>query len=210
MSLPPDSVGFTDVAPGAGVVEHAGKIISSKFFSAYIGADPDGHMIDSRPEYFVYFTAVTNAANREVAELFNASATVIVRVRGIWILPTATGVTGAQQQYDINKISAVGTTGSTVMTIRRLDSNMAAIDANVTARFGSTAGATLDHLFFPHYHWNEETSVGTGLPALINQLPTGVGTRVVELVLRQNQGVQVKQIVGAVGLTGALMYLVTD
>jgi hypothetical protein len=208
--IAPDSTGFPDRAPGTDIIEHAGKIIGGKFYSSYIESDPDGHLIDSRPEYFVYFTPVTNAVNREVAELFNASATVIVRVRGLWILPTSTLITGAQMGYDVNKITSVGSTGSTVVTIRKTDSAIATIDAGVTARFGATAGAALDHLFWGHYHWNDETVIGSGLPAMINQLPTGVGGRVVEIVLRQNQGLQVKQTIGTVGLTGALMYLVTD
>jgi hypothetical protein len=178
-------------------------------YQVVVEADSSGHMIGSRPGYTASYTAATNAASREVAELFNASATAIVRVRGIWIIPTATSITGVQIGFDINKISAVGTTGSTVITIRKLDTNLPALDAGITARFGSTAGATLNHLWWQHYHFNDEAQ-DLQTVSLVNQLPVQ-GDRVVELVLRQNEGVQVKQSVTAtVGLTGALIYFVTD
>jgi hypothetical protein len=215
MTIAPDSAGFPDVPPGAGVLEHATKIISGKHFPVFIACDPDGHMFDSRPEYLAWCTPQANAAAREVGELFNASATAVARVRGIWIVSTAANVaTAAQCIWDINKISAVGTTGSTAITIRRADSNFPALDAGITARYGSTAGGTLDHLFFPFHVWFDELVGAGGLgnfTGLSNQLPTNVGGRVAEVVLRQNQGVQVKHsIAGPAGSTGTLFYFVTD
>jgi hypothetical protein len=214
MVLAPDSSGMLDSPPGAGILEHAGKYVSSKFYPALIASDPDGHLIDSRPEYFAWYPPQTNAVNRESAELFNASATAIVRVRGIWLVPTALVITTAAQiVHDINKISTVGSTGSTVVTIRKADSNYPGLDAGITARYGSTAGATLNHLFFQYHGCHDELNSGGGMAfhSLANQLPAGIGKRVAELVLRQNEGVQVKQPVSpTTGLSGALIYFVTD
>jgi hypothetical protein len=179
----------------------------------FIQAGPDGHLLDSKEGFFVWYPPQTNAANREVAELFNADATKVVRVRGIWLVPTLTSVTGIQHIFEVNKISAVGTTSSTTVTPRPLDSSFAALDADITARYGSTAGATLDFLFFTIYIWNEETAAGgtIGLVAYQNQLPS-LGRDTVELVLRQNQGVQIKELESGTeaGLTGALIYFVVE
>lgn len=201
-----DSVLVTPGVTGATVATH---LANGKEYQVVMQAGPDGHLLDSRDSFAVWYPPQTNAANREVAELFNADATAIVRVRGIWVIPTMTGITGVQIGFDINKISAVGSTGSTVVTPRKLDSNFTNLNANITARYGSTAGATLDHLFWSAYMFNDETNP-TMMAGYVNQLPS-FGRDIVEIVLRQNQGVQVKQSVTAtVGLTGALIYFVVE
>lgn len=197
------------VTPGAGATV-ATHLAGGKEYQVVMQADPAGHLLDSRDGFLVWYTPVTNASGREVAELFNADATAIVRVRGIWIVPTLTAITGVQIGFDVNQITAVGTTGSTTVTPRKLDSNYAALNANITARYGSTAGATLGFLYFTVYALNDETNAGTSLLAYQNQLPS-LGRDTVEFTLRQNQGIQVKQSVAAtVGLTGALIYFVVE
>lgn len=197
------------VTPGAGATV-ATHTISSKEHQVFMEADHLGHIKGSRDGFVAWYTPVTNAANREVAELFNADVTVVVRVRGAWVVPTATAITGVNIGFDLNRISAVGTTGSTVVTPRPLDKNAAALDADVTARYGSTAGATLDVLLWPQYFFNEETNASTPLMQFQNMIPV-VGDMAVEIVLRQNQGLQIKQSVSAtVGLTGALIYFVVE
>lgn len=205
MTLPNDSVLVT---PGSGATV-ATHLVAAKEYQVVMEADIDGHIKGSRASFTAFFPAVTNAANREVAELFNADASLIVRVQGIWIMPSLTAITGVQIGFDINKISAVGTTGSTAITPRPLDSNFTALDTDITARYGSTAGATLNHLFWTSYFFNDETNPSS-IIGLINQLPV-VSDKVVEIVLRQNQGVQVKESVTAtVGLTAALMYFTVE
>ena len=197
------------VTPGTGATV-ATQLISGKEYQVVMQAGPDGHLLDSRDGFLVYYTPVTNANGREVAELFNADATVIVRVRGIWLIPTMTAITGVNIGFDINQITAVGTTGSTTVTPRKLDQNAAALDADITARYGSTAGATLGFLYWQCYFFNDETNASTGFLAYQNQLPS-LGRDIVEIVLRQNQGIQVKQSVAAtVGLTGALIYFTVE
>ena len=197
------------VTPGSGATV-ATHTVSGKEHQVMMLAGPDGHLINSKDDYFVYYTPATNAASREVGELFNADASAIVRVRGIWIVPTQTAITGVQIGFDINRISAVGTTGKTAITPRPSDKSFAALNANVTAGFGSTAGATLDVLLWQVFFFNDETNPSTPLQATYNQLPE-IGDRSVDICLRQNQGVQIKQSVTAtVGLTGALLYFTVE
>lgn len=175
-----------------------------------IPAEADGHVVGSRPDYWAYFTAGTNAQNREVGELFNASASNIVRVRGVWILPTQTSIaTGVQVQIDLNRISSVGN-GATTITPRPTDTTFPAMPSGVTARTGSTTGAALVYAYVPNFQWVDELSPGLGFLPFVNLLPV-LGDRCVELVLRPSQGLQLKQITNTTtGVTGGLMYFVVD
>lgn len=170
-----------------------------------------GHVIGTRPSYSVYYTAATVATNLEVAELFNAHASAVIRVRGIWLMPTNTSIAGCQLGVDVNRISAVGTSGTTE-TPRPYDTNFAAVPAGITARRGATGGATLVYLYWRQHIFNDELSPSIGMISLVNQLPT-YGDRVEEIVLRPSQGVQVKigQLTGtAAGLMGAKIDFVVD
>mgnify|MGYP001564368423 CR=1 FL=1 len=196
------------VTPGAGATV-ATHLVGGKEYQAIMEADHLGHIKGSRDGFLVWFTPATNAVARRIGDLFNADAALVVRVQGIWIIPTITAVTGANIEYGIRRTSAVGT-GGTVETPRPLDTTQAALDADITARSGATGGATEVYKYFSIYSFNEETNAGLVLLAYQNQLPT-FGDKVVELVLRQNQGILIKQEAGAtVGLTGALAYFVVE
>lgn len=203
MTLPSSS---ETLGTGGVIATHT---VSSKEYQVFMQARSDGHVIGSRPDYLVNFDAAANSATRELGEIFNASASLIIRVRGIWIIPTQTAITGAQQQWNINKISAAGTTGLVTVTPRAMDSNNTVTLTSVTFGHSSTAGGTLNHLWFPVFLFNEETAAPNGLIAYQNQLPT-LGDTIAEIVLRQNEGIQVKSAVGAVGLTGCLMHFTVD
>jgi hypothetical protein len=182
--------------------------IDSKEHQVVMLARADGHLVGTKPDYIANFAAQTNAVNREVAEIFNAHATNVMRIRGIWLIPTQTAITGAQQAFDVNKISAVGT-GGTSVTPRPQDSGNPGTLTSMSAAYGSTGGATLSHLWFPIFLFNEETAAPVGLVAYQNQLPV-YGDSVSEIVLRQNEGIQIKQTVGTVGLTGAMIQFALD
>lgn len=204
--LASDSITVTDQASG---VEHATRVVSAKHHPVVMVADADGHILGSRDEFLCFFTPATNAANRSVADLFNADASIVVRVRGIWIIPTLTAITGAPIGWDINRISAAGT-GGTTETPRPMDTSQAALDADITARSGATGGATLVYKYFTRYNINEETNASFGLLPYQNLLPT-YGDRICEIVLRQNQGVQIKQsVTNTVGLTGAMIHFTVE
>lgn len=198
-----------NVTPGSGA-SVATQLAGGKEYQAVVLTEADGHMIGSKDDWFAYFTPATNAASRSVADLFNADAAAIVRVRGVWVIPTATAITGAQIGFDLNKTSSAGT-GGTAITPRPLDPNAAALDADITARITATGGAALAHLLLQQYHFNEETNASTPLIQHQNLLPSSIGNRVAEIVLRANQGLQVKQSVTmTTGLTGALFYFTVE
>lgn len=196
------------VTPGTGATI-ATHLVNGKEYQVIIEADNLGHIKGSRDGWIVYAIPQTNAANRSVVDLFNADATAIVRVRGIWIIPSQTSITGVNIGFDINRTTSAGTGGTTI-TARQLDKNAAALSANITARYSATGGAALDYLYWTQYFFNDETDASIGLQALNNSLPQ-MSDYSVEIVLRQNQGIQVKQSVTAtVGLTGALIYFVVE
>jgi hypothetical protein len=206
MTLANDSILVT---PGSGATV-ATHLANSKEYQTVMMADADGHLIGSKDDWFAYFTPATNAASRSVGDLFNADATAIVRVRGVWIIPTSTAITGAQIGFDLNRISTVGT-GGTAITCRPLDPNVAALDADITARAGATGGATLSSMLLQQYHFNEETNASTPLIQHQNLLPSSIGNRVAEIVLPLNNGLQIKQSVTmTTGLTGALFYFTVE
>jgi hypothetical protein len=197
------------VTPGSGATV-ATHLAGGKEHQVVIMAEADGHIVNSKDDWFVWFPPATNASARSVGDLFNADATVIVRVRGVWLIPTVTAITGANIAFDLNKTSAVGT-GGTAVTPRPLDSGFAALDSDITARAGATGGATLAHLLLTQYHFHEETNASTALIQHQNLLPSSIGNRVAEIVLRQNQGLQLKQNgASVVGLTGALFYFTVE
>jgi len=202
MVLPNDSI---NVTPGSGATVPT-HLVGGKKYEVIMEADYRGHIKGSYPGFLAYYTPATNALNREVAELFNGSSSNLVLVRGIWIIPTATAITGAQIGFDINRISSAGT-GGTAVTPRPLDTNDS-LPAGITAAYGSTGGATLQYTLFQVYFFNEETVASTELIQFQNLLPV-IGDYAVEIVLRPNQGIQIKQSVSnTVGLTGALIYFV--
>lgn len=205
MALPNDSILVT---PGSGATV-ATHLASGKEYQVVMEADALGHIKGSRDGFLCSFTPATNAANRRVADLFNADATAIVRIQGIWIQPTLTAITGVNIAFATKRTSAVGT-GGTAETPRPLDTTQAALDADITARSGATGGATEVYTYLTQYFLNDETNAPAGLISLINQLPI-LGDKVVEIVLRQNQGILIQQVVTAtVGLTGALIYFVVE
>lgn len=201
--------------PGSSATAAGGDLIatatiSGKEYQVVLIADIDGHINGSRPSYSVFYTPATNALNLEIGEVFNTT-TSLVRVRGIWIMPTNTVISGMQLGFDINRISAVGTGGATE-TPRPYDTAQPALAAGITARRGATGGATLVYKYWTQYLFNDETNPANQMLSLWNQLPV-YGDRVEEIVLRQNEGVQIKigQLNGtAAGLTGAKIDFVVD
>ena len=205
MALPNSSI---PVTAGSGRNVATVQRVATDYQVVMVAA-PDGHLVGSRADFLCFFTPATNAANRRVADLFNADSTAIVRVRGVWVMPTLSGITGVQIGFGIKRTSAVGT-GGTTETPRPLDTTFPALSGSITARSGATGGATVVYTYFQQHFFNDETNAGAGMVGLINTLPV-LGDQVTEIVLRQNQGLMVQQDVTAtVGLTGAMMYFTVE
>jgi hypothetical protein len=182
--------------------------VSGKEYPVVMNAGFDGHVIGSRPDFLLYFTPATNAVNRILADVFN-TGTVPIRIRGLWLQPTFTAITGAAITWNVGRTSAAGT-GGTAVTPAPLDTAGGSWPAAATARANPASGATAGTSLFNFDHLNEETNAAFGMVPLVNLLPQ-LGDRVLEVVLRQNEGLAVRQTAGAtVGLTGVLMLATFD
>lgn len=204
MALPNDSIKVAVAASGVDTPTH---LVNAREYPVVVLADYLGHLIGSRDDYMAYYVPGTNAANRTVAELWNGSASGVVRVRGLWVIPNQAAIAGAAVQFDFNRTTAAGTAG-TAVTPNPLDTNAAALATGIAARHSSTV--TAGTLLFSSYQFNEETNAANGLAQYQNQLPQ-MGDRVAEIVLRPSQGLLVKQIgANTVGATGALIYFTQE
>ncbi len=209
--------------PGSTATAVDGSLLATQTIGALellvnLPADSVGHVLGTRTEWFVFSAPLAHSGTLELLELFNAQASTIVRVRGVWIVPTQSAISAAQITYDLNRISTVGSTGSTVETPRPLDTTYAALPAGITARRSSTAGATVVSKYVTQFNWNEEQDTVNvpPMPQLQNQtlgttnlLPV-LGDRVVEIVLQTNEGLQVKVVSGLAGLASVFMYFAVD
>lgn len=205
MGLPNDSILVT---PGTGATV-ATHLVSAKEYQVYMEADNLGHIKGSRDGFLCFFTPATNADARRVADLFNADATAVVRVQGIWTIPTFTAITGVGIGFGLKRTTTVGT-GGTAMTPRPLDTTFGALDPDITARAGATGGATVGYVYWQTYYNHDETHTGGAVAPYINLFPV-ISDKVVEIVLRQNQGILIQQDMAVtVGLTGALMYFTVE
>lgn len=205
MTVANDSILVTP-GSGAAVATHAA---GGKEHQVVMVAGADGHVIGSRPDFLLWFAPATNAANRILGDIYNTTATPI-RIRGVWIVPTNTAITGASIDWIVGRTTAAGT-GGTSVTPAPMDTAGTIWPAGATARANPTGGATAGTLLFNSYGFNEETNAGHILLAYQNQLPQ-LGDRVMEIVLRQNEGMAVRQsaTATAVGLTGMLVLAAFD
>ena len=190
MALAGDSILVT---PGSGATV-ATETVSAKEHQVMMEADRSGHIKGSKPTWTV---ASQNSANVAAArtthfDLFNAAASgVVLRVLGVYIVPTLAAVTGVGLTWEIIRTSAVGT-GGTTRTPEKHDSGNAALPGGVTSRSKPTGGATTSAtLYYPNAS-SEETSPFAGLSSILNHVPQ-VGPDAQALVLREGEGLKVDQ-----------------
>lgn len=208
MALPGDSI---TVTPGAGATV-ATEQVSSKEYQVMMEADRSGHIKGSKPTWTV---ASQNSANVAAArtthfDLFNASGSgVVLRVLGVYIIPTLAAVTGVGLTWEIIRTSAVGT-GGTTRTPVKFDTGNASLPAGVTARSKPTGGATSgDTLYYPNGS-SEETSPYAGMASILNHLPQ-VGPDAQALVLREGEGLKVDQTTNSsVGSTNVVVVFTVE
>jgi hypothetical protein len=138
-------------------------------------------------------TAHVAATRTTLLDLFNASGSgKILKVRGIFIIPTLAGVTGVGQTYEIIRTSAVGTGGSTA-TPAAYDTASAALPAQVTARTKPTGGATTATTLLYCNGSSEETNSYATLASQLNHV-SGILTKGIEpIVLREGYGIKIDQ-----------------
>lgn len=193
MSLANDSILVT---PGSGATV-ATHTAASKEHQVVIPADETGTLYGSKDTWIASTqnTAHVAAARTTLVDLFNATGSgKILRVVGLYIIPTLTAVTGVGVTYETIRTSAVGT-GGTTLTPVPYDSAQAALPAGVTARVKPTGGATTSITWLYHNGTSEETNPYASLASVLNHIPLAgrLGPHQNGLVLREGQGIKVDQ-----------------
>lgn len=201
------------VTPGSGATV-ATHLVNSKEHQVMMLADPDGHVRGTKPLYFFEIPSQVHvaAANTVHWDLFNADATLLVRVVSILQKPNiVTAVTGVAFAWLLERTTAVGT-GGTAQTAWLPDTSQTALDADITCRSKPTGGATAGTDISNYSLHSEETNAGTmviasmgGLelvPPLLNDPDYGAPG----ILLRQNEGLRCVQVTSsAAGNTGWLI-----
>ena len=201
------------VTPGSGATV-ATQLVNSKEHQVVMVAGESGHIIGSKDTYVYAIPSQVHVAvaNTIHWDIFNADATLLVRIVSIKQLPNiTTAVTGVAFDWQIFRTSAVGT-GGTAQTAWLPDLSQTALSANITARSKPTAGATTSGSSVKNYTaHSEETNAGTIIIAsmggleLLPQSLNGNLTGGVQhgIMLRQNQGLKCVQVTNsAAGNTG--------
>ena len=119
-------------------------------------------------------------------------------------------------RVDLYRTSAVGTGGTAASyrsatidqaggNINPMDTNNAALPAQITARHLPTGGATIDDWLFPTFSPGEETATSQSyFTQHQNLLPTLMWGQ--KFTLREGQGLLLKQ--GTVAATGTISFLI--
>lgn len=203
------------VTPGSGatVATHA---VASKEHQVVMIADADGHIRESNPAYRLIVPGSAVGANKVHCDLFNATGSgltlKVVSARVFVDIDTAvTGVVSAE--IALTRTTAVGTGGTaatldstslTAPTIAELDTNNAALNANITARAAPAGGATAGALLGLRHVFTEETNAGAALAGLLG---AAFVTAERPIYVRQNEGLRFVQ--GAVASVGTLNFEIT-
>lgn len=200
------------VTPGSGATV-ATHTANAKEHQVIMWADQSGHIVGSKPTYFYLIPSQVhvNSANTVHWDMFNADASLVVRVISILQIPNiTTAVTGIVFDWLLERSTSVGTGGST-LTAWLPDSTQTALDADITARSKPTGGAAASTDLRSYSLSSEETNAATiqvasmgGLelvPTALQPVAGGCG-----IVLRQNEGIRcVQQTASAQGNTGWLI-----
>lgn len=194
MTLAGDSILVTP-GTGATVATHT---VSSKEHQVVMVADADGHIRGSKLVYSYYIASQVHVAAASTIhwDMFNADATVLVRVLSIKQIPNiVTAVTGVATSWTFQRTTAVGTGGS-AQTAWLPDTSQTALDADITCRSKPTGGATPGTALKGYAVHSEETNAGTMVLASLGGLeliPEALRDSGAGILLRQNQGLSVTQ-----------------
>lgn len=175
---------------------------ASKEYQAIVPCRGSGQVLGTEPIYFYNIASQVhvNSANTVHWDLFNADASLIVRVLSIRQIPNiTTAVTGIVFDWLLERTTSVGT-GGTAQTAWLADTVAdAALDADITCRSKPSGGAAQSTDLFNYSLSSEETNAATiqiasqgGLelvPAPLLQMNGGKG-----IVLNPSQGLRCVQI----------------
>ena len=195
------------VTPGSGATV-ATHTVDAKEHQVVMIADDTGHIIGSRDRYFYNIPSQVHvaAANTVHWDLFNADASLLVRVFTIRQIPNiTTAVTGVVFDWKLARTTAVGT-GGVAQTAWLQDLSQTALDADITCRSKPTGGATEGVILRNYSLHGEETNAATIMVASLGGLelvPVPSTFTTEGIILRQNQGLRCVQVTNSVaGNTG--------
>jgi len=213
MSLPNDSI---TVTPGTGATI-ATQLASSKEYQVVMLAMPDGHISGSLPQYRLICPSQAVGASKVFLDLFNATGSgVSLRIMSAFCyVDNDTAVTGTLGvEVDLTRTTAVGTGGTaatadgsslTAITISKMDTNNAALSANITARSAPTGGATAGALLGQRWVFTEETAAPSGIAGTLGA--EFIRNEGADLIVRENTGLRFVQ--GTVASVGNLSFEIT-
>lgn len=155
---------------------------------------------DVNETFEAYAQGIAPAANKSMISILNADASRIVKIRAIYLTNVqTTAVTGAMLNFNLNRIT--GHSAGTVLNPLAYDLS-APIDADITVRTGATVSGESSTI--RRWVWSsDEHGVGTLdqegsdynkmalLPIWKQEFPCA------PLLLRQNQGITLKQTVSS-------------
>lgn len=182
------------VTPGSGatVATHSA---GSKEHQVMMLAGPAGHLWRTVPTWIVYTGNSANVAAARTThfDLFNAVGSgVVLRVVGLFIIPTLTAVAGIGLTWEIIRTSAVGT-GGTAKTPQPFDSTNTALPAGVTSRSKPTGGATTSITWQLVNTSSEETNPYAALASMFGHVPAWIRPDTQDYVLNAGEGLKVDQ-----------------
>jgi hypothetical protein len=184
-------------------------------------ADSLGHIATSRNVYVYRIAEQVHVAAASTIhfDLFNADATLLVRVVGIHQLPgIITAVTGVATNWTMQRTTSVGTGGS-AQTAWLPDTSQTALDADITCRSKPTGGAAAGTQLLSYTVHSEETNASSQmmhvmmLGGVANLVPQALCMPGMEkgIVLRQNQGISITQTTNSsAGNTGWLIVFTVE
>jgi hypothetical protein len=215
MALAGDSI---DVTPGTGAVV-ATHTVGSKEHQVMMAADASGHIVGTKPHYVYTIPSQVHvaAANAVHWDMFNADATLVVRVVSIRQIPNiTTAVTGVVFDWLLERTTSAGT-GGTAQTAWLPDTADTALDSDITCRSKPSGGASQSTDIFNYSLSSEETNAATiqvasqGGLELVPPILGVVDRPAKGIVLRQNQGLRCVQVTNSVaGNTGWLIQFTVE
>jgi hypothetical protein len=192
MALSNDSI---EVTPGSGALV-ATQLVAGKEIQVMIPTDGTGHLQRTKATW-VFSTGNTPhvaAARTTLVDLFNdVGSGVLLRVVGLYVIPTLAAVTGVGQTYEVIRTTTVGS-GGTGVSGRGLDTAQVALPSEVSARLKPAGGAAGSDVTLFLNGSSEETNPYAALASQLNHIPqcADLGAQA-GLVLREGQGVKVDQ-----------------
>lgn len=162
MTTANDSVLVAPAAP-SGAATIATHLLGGKEHQAVVIVEADGHLAGSKPVYCYEIAEQVHVAAATAVhwDLFNAHASLVVRVHGIYQRPSIiTAVTGVAFAWTLERTTAVGT-GGTPQTAILPDTAQTALDAAITCRTKPSGGATPSTTLRSYSIHGEETNAAT-------------------------------------------------